>query len=135
MKSDNSDSLLTEVFHGDDLDTVRQATLKCGLAEVRRQRGRRRLVRIGGVAALLLAAAAVSIYTLDVLHRRADKLNQFSSAAGMPNPEPSKGVKIITDEQLFALFPGRPMALVGKPGQQQLVFLDQSETETNAVTQ
>jgi hypothetical protein len=34
-------------------------------------------------------------------------------------------VKFINDEELLALFPGRPLALVGKPGEQQLVFLDQ----------
>jgi hypothetical protein len=33
-------------------------------------------------------------------------------------------VKIITDEELFALFPNRAMALIGSPGHQQLVFLD-----------
>jgi hypothetical protein len=34
-------------------------------------------------------------------------------------------LKFITDEQLLALFPGRPLALIGKPGQQQLLFLGQ----------
>jgi hypothetical protein len=36
-------------------------------------------------------------------------------------------VKIITDEELFSLFPNRSMVLVGQPGHQQLVFLDQPE--------
>jgi hypothetical protein len=39
----------------------------------------------------------------------------------------SKGlskVEYITADQLFALFPNRPMALIGKPGHQQLIFLD-----------
>jgi hypothetical protein len=33
-------------------------------------------------------------------------------------------VEFINAEQLFALFPNRPMALVGKPGHQQVIFLD-----------
>jgi hypothetical protein len=33
-------------------------------------------------------------------------------------------IKLITDEELFALFPGRSVALIGKPGHQQLVFLN-----------
>jgi hypothetical protein len=33
-------------------------------------------------------------------------------------------VKLINDDELLALFPDRPVALIGKPGQQQLVFLD-----------
>ena len=32
----------------------------------------------------------------------------------------------INDDELFALFAGRSMALIGKPGEQQLVFLDQN---------
>jgi len=34
-------------------------------------------------------------------------------------------VEYITKEQLFALFPNRPMALLGKPGHQQVIFLDE----------
>jgi hypothetical protein len=34
-------------------------------------------------------------------------------------------VRVISDEELFALFPGRSLALVGPPGHQQLVFLDE----------
>jgi hypothetical protein len=40
-----------------------------------------------------------------------------------PPPDAAK-VKIITDEELFALFPNRALALIGSPGHQQLVFLD-----------
>ena len=39
-------------------------------------------------------------------------------------PPEESGVKMISDEELFALFPGRSLALIGKPGHQQLVFLD-----------
>ena len=42
-------------------------------------------------------------------------------------PAASQPVKIISDEELFALFPNRPLALVGKPGHQQLVFLGHPE--------
>ena len=38
-------------------------------------------------------------------------------------------VKIITDEELFALFPNRAMALIGPPGRQQLIFLDHGDAE------
>jgi hypothetical protein len=42
--------------------------------------------------------------------------------AAVTAPEP--GVKIINDEELFALFPGRAVALIGKPGHRQFVLLD-----------
>jgi len=37
---------------------------------------------------------------------------------------PANRVKIITNEQLLALFPERPVALIGAPGTQRLMFLD-----------
>ncbi len=43
-------------------------------------------------------------------------------------------LEIITDEELFSLFPNRPLALVGKPGHQQLIFLDQPQTSNETVT-
>ena len=42
----------------------------------------------------------------------------------MKRSEQDGYVKIITDEELFALFPNRALALIGAPGRQQLVFLD-----------
>jgi hypothetical protein len=35
------------------------------------------------------------------------------------------GVRLLTDEQLLAMFPGRPVALIGPAGDQRLVFLDE----------
>jgi hypothetical protein len=40
-----------------------------------------------------------------------------SGAAAQP-------IKVISDEELFALFPRRSLALIGSPGHQKLVFLD-----------
>jgi len=33
-------------------------------------------------------------------------------------------VQFINDDELLALFPNRPVALIGEPGKQRLVFLD-----------
>jgi len=130
MENHNSPELMTELFEGEELDKLRQATLAGGLAELRRRRSRRRVIRVCAVVGLLLAAGAVSLHTL----READKLDQ-SSLVSSGSPATNKTtVKTITDEELFALFPGRPMALVGTPGKQQLVFLDQSQPK-EALTQ
>ena len=40
-------------------------------------------------------------------------------------------VEYITADQLFALFPNRQIALVGKPGHQQLIFLDDHPASDN----
>jgi hypothetical protein len=47
-------------------------------------------------------------------------------------PSETSDVKIISDDELFALFPGRSMALIGTPGQQQLVFLDGGKAQAKA---
>jgi hypothetical protein len=39
-------------------------------------------------------------------------------------------VKLINDEELFRLFPGRSLALIGKPGEQKLIFLDEEADST-----
>ncbi|HHY86181.1 MAG TPA: hypothetical protein GYA07_11730 [Verrucomicrobia bacterium] len=33
-------------------------------------------------------------------------------------------MQFINDDELLALFPNRPVALIGEPGKQRLVFLD-----------
>jgi hypothetical protein len=53
-----------------------------------------------------------------------------SNAMAFSHTAESK-VEYITTEQLFALFPNRPMALVGKPGHQQLIFLDDHPANKN----
>jgi hypothetical protein len=49
------------------------------------------------------------------------------TAAATPAPAVQAapdGVKIIDEKQLFALFPNRSIALIGKPGQERFYFLD-----------
>jgi len=41
-------------------------------------------------------------------------------------------VKFISADELLALFPNRPVALIGKPGSQQLVFLDGSSRQASS---
>jgi hypothetical protein len=45
----------------------------------------------------------------------------------VPAAEAAAPIKVISDEDLLALFPDRSMALLGPPGQQQLVFLDKAK--------
>jgi hypothetical protein len=40
-----------------------------------------------------------------------------------------KAVEFISDAELLALFPGRPLALIGPAGRQELVFPDQTLTQ------
>jgi hypothetical protein len=128
MKRHDQDKLLRETLSGEEVSDFRQASLAGGLAAVRRRRRYRRAAQFSALAVLTLLVA------LGIAHqRKQEKLSRevaslkpnSATLAGSPAPSAETAkVKIISDEELFALFPGRAMALVGKPGEQQLVFLD-----------
>ena len=126
MKPPEQSNLLKEILAGDELADFRQASLEQGLNALRRQQQRRRIVRIGTGLMLPL------VLTLAILSRRGPETSNRHIASTYPTaaiptpPADGRDAKFITDEELFALFPNRPMALIGKSGQQQLVFLDRS---------
>jgi hypothetical protein len=125
MKRSEQDQLLKEILAGDDLSDFRRASLEQGLVAIRRQRRRRRVVRACALVSLpfLLVLGIVIRRTLESPAERIASVNPPVTA--IPAPRAGSGdVKFITDEELFALFPNRLLALIGKPGQQQLVFLD-----------
>jgi len=126
MKPHEPNRLLKEILAGDELTDFRQASLEQGLNAMRRRQRRRRVVRVCALLMLplLLTFAILSRHAPGTSNRQIASTNP--TAAAFPTPPPDRrDTKFITDEELFALFPNRSMALIGKPGQQQLVFLDQ----------
>jgi len=119
MTEQDKHQLLAAIFGEDELAQVRQTTLLRGLQEMRRRRQRAVAVRVCVMAFPALLLAAMVLQTRSRMQPQASPPMATSMA---PN-SPSK-VKYITADQLFALFPNRSMALVGKPGHQQLIFLD-----------
>ena len=126
----DQDRLLNEILAEDELADFRRASLERGIAAMRSQNRRRRAVN---VCALVLLPA---LMTLAILLNQA-RTPSVLEATSHPQPHaapapsrPSPGVQFISDEELFALFPDRAMALVGKPGDQQLVFLDKPARST-----
>ena len=128
MKRHDQDKLLREMLTGEELSEFRKASLAGGLAAVRRRRRFRRAAQAGAVVVLTLLVSLGIVHQ----HRSRTPVREVASikqTPAMPAPSPAPSaetakVKTISDEELFALFPGRAMALVGKPGEQQLVFLD-----------
>ncbi len=125
MKHSRADRLLKQILAGDDLADFRRASLEHGLASIRRQRHRQRIIGLCAFASVAL------LFALGILLNRKPGHPEMQTASSPPpvtharSPQTqSSDVKFITDEELFALFPNRPMALIGKPGHQQLVFLD-----------
>ena len=125
MKPHDPNPLLKEILLGDELTDFRQASLEKGLYAIRRHQRHRRGMRLGALLMLplILTLAILSRPAPEHSNRPITSINPTPATLLTP-PTDNRDTKSITDEELFALFPNRPLALVGKPGQQQLVFLD-----------
>ena len=128
MNKNETDQLLNELLAGDELDAFRCASLEESLALIRGRNVRRQRIRRAALVALLVLVPAILLK--DLMPRKRTETTPVVSS-----PVSKEEVEIISDEQLFALFPNRPLALVGKPGQQQLVFLDKLNPPKSAVPQ
>lgn len=126
MKRLEQDRLLSELLAGDEGSGFRRASLEQGLALIRRRRRARRAAR-GCVLALLPLAFGAAVFFSRPSRPEVRPVSVAQShAPGVSDRTAKAGsVEIINDEQLLALFSGRPLALVGQPGHQQLLFLDQ----------
>jgi hypothetical protein len=122
------DQLLREILAGDELARFRRASLEKGLIQMRQLRSRRRAVRACAFATLPLLLALALFVVRTPGSRQWPRLASIIPVANSASTqdEPAK-TKFITDEELFALFPDRPAVLIGKPGQQELVFLDNNQ--------
>jgi hypothetical protein len=126
MKPFDQDRLLSNLLAGDELSAFRRSSLEQGLALLRRRRRYRRVARWCLLASLPLAFAAGVFLAWPPPPEVRPVSVAESPAAGLSAAAPkARPLKFITDEQLLALFPGRPIALIGQPGHQQLLFLDQ----------
>jgi hypothetical protein len=121
MKSSDRDKLLGEILRDENLEHARAASLDGMLRAVRGRRHYR--AALSGAAAALVLGAVMLVVT-----RRAPSPSESSALAGVK----SSGVRIVTDEQLLALFPDRSVALIGRPGEQRLVFLEGSNPSSPA---
>ncbi len=135
MKHDDQHQFLNEVLGGESWEACRQTTLENGLSALRRKRRSRRGIQACVLTCLPLVAALLFLFLRETspAKRITRSPTQSQTSAGLADPK--LAVKIINDDELFALFPNRPMALVGKPGRQQVVFLDRSGTSHETVTQ
>ena len=120
MKRSDQDRLLGEVLADENVERLRAASLAGALNALRSRRRRRAYV--SGAAASFALAVVVFV---SIRHRTPEETI-------VPPPEPkTNAVKIISDEQLLALFPDRSVALIGRPGEQRLVFLAGSEARND----
>lgn len=119
MNSSEEDRMLKEILANEELEEFRQSSLTHSLNTLRRDRQRQRAWR-------MIVVACVPLIILGVLLSQSFLFStpRIKRIASPGAPAGSSEVKTISDEELFALFPGRSLALIGEPGSQQLVFLD-----------
>ncbi len=125
MKRTEREKLLNEILSGEELADFRQASLAHALASLERRRQRRRALRVCAWASLpVLLAAALLI--------NRPHATPLTLAVSPETATPRPPVKFINDDELMALFPNRALALIGAPGHQQLVFLDEPTPGSSA---
>jgi hypothetical protein len=126
MKRTNQDRLLDEILTADDAFAFREESLGRGLAVLRR----RKQLRRG-----LTAAAVIALFTPLIWFLRPQRTPQWTrqsvlNAKQLPPAAPPE-INFISDEQLLALFPNRSVALIGNPGHQRLLFLDDARAPSH----
>jgi hypothetical protein len=126
MKNRDDNPLLTEILGGAPLDDFRQSSLAFGLKAIRRRRRNHRIARTCAIGLPIIAILLAFLYHDITSPGHRSTLSGTASRLSV-SPRLKTEVQIIDDDQLFALFPDRAVALIGKPGHQQLVFLDQLE--------
>jgi len=125
MTRREQNQLLNELLSGEELAPLRRASLEQGLAAVRQQRHRRKVGRAVALVCFWMAFVASIIFRPSATRFVTNSSSPPSRQAAVKvQSGPAPQMKFISDEELFSLFPDRAMALIGKPGEQQLVFLD-----------
>jgi hypothetical protein len=124
MKRTDSERLVTEMLAGEGLSELRTSALNQGVAYLRRRKHRRRITQ-AGLCACLLFVALWGLVTAGIQKKLPKEDHRFASEKPAQKVTPrDSGIEWIDDDELLALFPNRPVALIGQPGKQQLVFLD-----------
>jgi len=131
MNHRDHEKLLKEILPPEDISEFRNSSLEFALSGLHREHRRRRLVRLS-------SAAVVLLFLFVSILLKSSKPTQIEHASIQPIAQPapanpaSSHVDFINDDQLLAIISSitnRPVALVGKPGDQRLVFLSESEPD------
>lgn len=129
----DQDELLHEVFSEVVPPSFRDASLECALASIRRQRTGRRVLRATLAIAVVVAVGA----RFGSAHRNPNNSPGPNAIASAPPPPartvPGTKIRLVGDDELLAMFPDRPVALVGPPEHRHFVFLDEQRPRANEV--
>ena len=119
------ENLLTDILSEETPADFRAASLERTLASVRQHRSRRRAIRMVGAACAVCAVLATTFWK----NPRTQEQKNIASAQPAIATVPGTNIRIISDEELLAMFPDRPVALIGPPEDRQFVFLDEARKQ------
>ena len=129
MTPHEKDQLLKELLTGEEISDFRRASLEQGIALIRLQRKRRQIAQRAAMVCVGLVLSSLFINQIAKSSRSRPATSQARQSAPPVPLAADLEIKWINDDELFALFADRPMALIGKPGEQQLVFLDSQSSD------
>ena len=129
MKRDSDKQKLIADLLIDESD-LRESTLQHGLMLSRRKRQSR---RVGRASLWILPVVLVAATVLLQVRHEADRSAHIRPPSDFTINAPAQtahviegtSVRILSDTELLDLFKGRPVALVGPPGKQTLLFFDE----------
>src|SRR5437660_11202518 len=123
MKRQSDEEKFISELLGDDGELSR-ANLEHGRAAMRRKRARRTVWRVVSVIAPIIVVLAASLFE----YRRGTQQSRTSGNVLAPHgPEVIAGtsIRVLSDAELLEFFKDRPVALVGRPGNQRLILFDE----------
>jgi hypothetical protein len=126
MKRQEHDPLLNEILAGEEISDFRKTSLAQAQAAVRSRVCRRRAMKTG--ALVIVPVLAAIVFALRQVPRSEVRISEPAHVATQAAAQPGS-VRVISDTELFALFPNQEMALIGPPGHQKLVFLGQPDAK------
>ena len=128
MKKRPEDDLLGDVFP--KAADFRAASLERMLFAARRQRQRRKVVHVGGILTMGLCLTVLLLKTRNNVETTPPQVAIISSPSQNHFPTvPGTGIRVLSDEELLAIFKDRPVALIGPPEARQFVVLDEVRKE------
>ncbi|MDB6025892.1 MAG: hypothetical protein JWM68_2115 [Verrucomicrobiales bacterium] len=129
MSKPPDDELLNDVFTGEARPEFRAASLECALGAVRQRRRGRRAMNITAALAFVagLGILLKSLTLPDAPMQPILAVNPQSFAKENIKMVPGTHIRVLSDEELVAMFPDRPIALIGPPEHRQLIFLDEQQ--------
>src|SRR2546423_14421059 len=118
MNHIDQDKLLNELLAPDEALDLRRRSLEQGLNALRRDRSNRRALRTAALVCLPALLVAVIITGRPHVPAQAARLSARPPTFVSQPPTNNSQIKLISAEELFALFSGSSLAVVGKPGHQ-----------------